>query len=99
MLRFIDIRDFIAGGTLDQFTRDFGKSSERVKSFFPYQSVTWDNFKDCLMKSEPFPKEAFYSDLTKETVMKITVLISRMIRSSRHGLTTSFITVRRTLAL
>ncbi|KAI5527115.1 hypothetical protein TVAGG3_0289040 [Trichomonas vaginalis G3] len=30
-LRFIDIRNFVAGGTLDQFTQDFGDNVKRVK--------------------------------------------------------------------
>ena len=58
-LRFIDIRNYIAGGTLDQFTRDFGKSDVRTKAFFPYQFVTVHNWKDELYKSEPFTKESF----------------------------------------
>lgn len=68
-LRFIDIRNYIAGGTLDQFTKDFGKNDgKRVKGFFPYQFITMDNWKQELFKTEPFKKEHFYSDLTKTTI-------------------------------
>ncbi|KAI5516342.1 DNA/RNA polymerase superfamily, partial [Trichomonas vaginalis G3] len=49
-LRFIDIRNYIAGGTLDQFTQDFGNNKSRVKSFFPYQFITWENYEDELYK-------------------------------------------------
>ena len=68
-LRFIDIRNYIAGGTLDQFTKDFGHNDgKRVKSFFPYQFVTVQNWKDELFKSEPFTQESFYSALTKTSI-------------------------------
>lgn len=67
-LRFIDIRNYIAGGTLDQFTQDFGNNKSRVKSFFPYQFITWENWETELFKTEPFTQESFYSALTKETI-------------------------------
>ena len=68
-LRFIDIRNYIAGGTLDQFTKDFGHNDgKRVKNFFPYQFVTVQNWKEELFKEEPFKKEHFYSDLTKTDI-------------------------------
>ena len=67
-LRFIDIRNYIAGGTLDQFTRDFGNNNNRVKSFFPYQFITTQNWEDELYKSEPFTQDSFYSALTKTTI-------------------------------
>ena len=68
-LRFIDIRNYIAGGTLDQFTKDFGHNDgKRVKNFFPYQFITVQNWKDELFKTEPFKKEHFYSDLTKTDI-------------------------------
>ena len=68
-LRFIDIRNYIAGGTLDQFTRDFGHNDgKRVKAYFPYQFVTTENWKDELPKKEPFAKEHFYSDLSKANI-------------------------------
>ncbi|KAI5544604.1 DNA/RNA polymerase superfamily [Trichomonas vaginalis G3] len=67
-LRFIDIRNYIAGGTLDQFTQDFGNNKSRVKSFFPYQFITWENYEDELYKKEPFTQDSFYSALTQETI-------------------------------
>ena len=68
-LRFIDIRNYIAGGTLDQFTKDFGHNDgKRVKGFFPYQFITTENWKEELFKTEPFKKEHFYSDLTKTEI-------------------------------
>ncbi|KAI5498529.1 DNA/RNA polymerase superfamily, partial [Trichomonas vaginalis G3] len=67
-LRFIDIRNYIAGGTLDQFTQDFGNNKSRVKSFFPYQFITWENYEEELYKEEPFTKDSFYSALTQETI-------------------------------
>ncbi|KAI5543715.1 DNA/RNA polymerase superfamily, partial [Trichomonas vaginalis G3] len=56
-LRFIDIRNYIAGGTLDQFTQDFGNNKSRVKSFFHYQFITWENYEEELYKVEPFTQE------------------------------------------
>lgn len=68
-LRFIDIRNYIAGGTLDQFTKDFGNNDgKRVKSFFPYQFITVQNWRDELMKHEPFEQKDFYSALTKTSI-------------------------------
>ena len=68
-LRFIDIRNYIAGGTLDQFTKDFGHNDgKRVKSFFPYQFITVQNWKDELYKDTLFTKKHFYSALTKSTI-------------------------------
>ena len=63
------IRNYFAGGILDQFTNYFGHSDDkRVESFFPYQFVTVQNWKDGLYKSEPFTQESFYSALTKTTI-------------------------------
>ena len=68
-LRFIDIRNYIAGGTLDQFTKDFGNNDgKRVKSYFPYQFVTVQNWEKELYKSEPFTQDSFYSALTKKSI-------------------------------
>jgi hypothetical protein len=63
-LRFIDIRNYIAGGSLHDFTQNFGDCRDRVKGFFPYQYVTWNNWKDLYLK-DLFKQENFYSDLTK----------------------------------
>jgi hypothetical protein len=46
-LRFIDAIIYAPGWTLDQFTQDYTEKKvvERVKSFFPYESITTDNYK------------------------------------------------------
>ncbi len=67
-LIFIDIRNFLAGGTLDGFTKDFGFSGDNTKNFFPYEYVKWHNYEEHLFNSEPFPQDAFYSSLTDSTI-------------------------------
>jgi hypothetical protein len=42
-LRFIDMSNFIAGGTLDQFTQNFGDAAVRTKGYFPYEAFTTEN--------------------------------------------------------
>ncbi len=68
-LRFIDIRNYLAGGTLAGFTKDFGSNDvNNTKNFFPYEYVKWNNYEELLFKSEPFPKESFYSSLTNSNI-------------------------------
>ncbi|MFR9543932.1 MAG: hypothetical protein SNH27_18055, partial [Rikenellaceae bacterium] len=67
-LKFIDIRCYLAGGTLDGFTQDFGNTNTRTKNFFPYEFVTFENWKDELSKSEPFAQDTFYSSLSNSNI-------------------------------
>ncbi len=67
-LKFIDIRCYLAGGTLDTFTRDFGFSNSRIKSFFPYEAITTENWVTELAKSEPFTQKSFDSQLTNSSI-------------------------------
>jgi hypothetical protein len=67
--QFIDIRNFIAGGTLDQFTRDFGNNNDqRQKGFFPYETITYNNYKIKLEETKPFEQVDFYSSLTNTNI-------------------------------
>jgi hypothetical protein len=59
MAKFIDIRNFIAGGTLDQFTRDFGDNKARTKGFFPYEAITYGNYATTLLETTPFEQVDF----------------------------------------
>ncbi len=67
-LKFIDIRCYIAGGTLDGFTREFGSRTERTKGFFPYEAITLENWVSELSESNPFPQESFYSSLSNSNI-------------------------------
>ena len=66
-LRFIDIRNYVAGGSLEQFVKNFGTIKAK-KGFFPYQYITWNNWETELFKSEPFELKDFYSDLSLSTI-------------------------------
>ncbi len=68
ILKFIDIRCYLAGGTLDEFTRDFGSTDVRVKNFFPYEYVTLQNYKTTLFDSTPFPQESFKNTLSNSGI-------------------------------
>jgi len=70
-LRFVDIRQFIAGGTLDQFTQDFGDVETRVKGFFPYEHITVSNWNVELSKSEPFEQYNFFSSLSDSSISDV----------------------------
>jgi ssDNA-binding Zn-finger/Zn-ribbon topoisomerase 1 len=67
-LRFIDMQAYIAGGTLDQASQNFGNLEKREKGFFPYELITMNNFVEVLNKTEPFEKIDFYSSLTKQSI-------------------------------
>ena len=67
-LKFIDILNFIAGGSLKSFVRDYAPEVEQSKAEFPYQFVTMDNWREELYKSEPFEHEHFHSDLTQSNI-------------------------------
>jgi len=67
-LRFIDIRDYVAGGSLDEFTRNFGLTETRVKGFFPYEHVTLINWKEVLYLPEPFEQKHFHSTFTNSDI-------------------------------
>jgi len=67
-LRFIDIRNYVAGGSLDEFTWNFGSSGERVKGFFPYEHVTLANWREVLYLSEPFEHHHFQSSLSNGNI-------------------------------
>jgi hypothetical protein len=63
-MQFLDLKSFLGPGDLDKWSRVFGKSEDRVKGFFPYESLNILNFTDELSKSEPFEQKDFYSSLT-----------------------------------
>jgi type III secretory pathway component EscR len=61
---------YAPGCTLDQFTQDYTEKKvvERIKGFFPYESITTDNYKEYLSKTEPYEQKDFYSSLTKSNI-------------------------------
>jgi hypothetical protein len=66
-LKFLDARAFTAGGSLDTFTRDYSDTvTERVKGYFPYEAITYENYLQVLDFAEPFSYEDFVGAITAE---------------------------------
>ena len=72
-LCFIDIRNFVAGGSLPDFVMNFGETKKRQKGFFPYDFVNYKNWRTELYKTTLFKKSTFYSNLTKKGLTDYTV--------------------------
>ena len=63
-LRFIDIRNFVSGGSLHEFVMNFGETMKRQKGFVPFDIVNCNNWRTELYKIALFKKSTFDSNLT-----------------------------------
>jgi len=54
---------YVSKCSLDEASRTFGKSKERVKGIFPYSLLNNSNIKDNLLRTKPFDKKDFFNTL------------------------------------
>ena len=57
---------YVSKCSLDEASRTFGKSKERVKGIFPYSLLNNSNIKDNLLRTEPFDKKDFFNTLKQQ---------------------------------
>jgi hypothetical protein len=68
ILRFIDAMSLAGPAPLADFVRSFSTNPSKLKGFFPYEAFDITNYDEVLSKSEPFPKDDFYSTLKETTI-------------------------------
>ena len=57
---------YVSKCSLDEASRTFGKSKERVKGIFPYSLLNSSNIKDNLLRTTPFDKKDFFNTLKQQ---------------------------------
>lgn len=57
---------YVSKCSLDEASRTFGKSNERVKGIFPYSLLNSTNIKDNLLRTTPFDKKDFFNILKQQ---------------------------------
>ena len=57
---------YVSKCSLDEASRTFGKSKERVKGIFPYSLLNSTNIKDNLLRTTPFDKKDFFNTLKQQ---------------------------------
>jgi hypothetical protein len=65
---FKDVRQFAAGGTLNNFTKSFGNQINRVKGFFLYELIKYDNNDEILHLNDSFEQNDFFSSISNSTI-------------------------------
>ena len=59
---------YVSKCSLDEASRTFGKSKERVKGIFPYNLLNSTNIKDNLLRTTPFEKNDFFNTLKQQSI-------------------------------
>jgi hypothetical protein len=67
ILVFLDAKNFVAGGSLADFVKNFGDGKES-KSMMAYEAFDITNYEKILNSTEPFTKEQFKSVLRKSPI-------------------------------
>jgi hypothetical protein len=67
VLVFLDAKNFVVGGSLADFVKDFGNGLVS-KSQFAYEAVNSENYDEILRSTEPFTREQFYSMLRRKKI-------------------------------
>ncbi|KAA6404421.1 MAG: hypothetical protein EZS28_000042 [Streblomastix strix] len=67
-INFIDAMNYTQPTDLASFAKDFGNKDNNSKGLFPYEGITYDNYNQELIKSQPFPIKAFDSMLKNKTM-------------------------------
>ncbi|KAA6361788.1 MAG: hypothetical protein EZS28_042685, partial [Streblomastix strix] len=67
-INFIDAMNYTQPTDLASFAKDFGNKYIESKGLFPYECITFDNYNQELIKSQPFPIKAFDSMLKNKTM-------------------------------
>ena len=57
---------YVSKCSLDEASRTFGKSKDRVKGIFPYSLLNSSNIKDNLLRTKPFDKKDFFNTLKQQ---------------------------------
>ena len=57
---------YVSKCSLDEASRTFGKSKERVKGIFPYSLLNSTNIKDNLLRTKPFDNKDFFNTLKQQ---------------------------------
>ncbi|KAA6395245.1 MAG: hypothetical protein EZS28_009226 [Streblomastix strix] len=65
---FIDAMNYTQPTDLASFAKDFGNQNNQSKGLFPYEGITYDNYNQELIKSQPFPIKALDSLLRNKAM-------------------------------
>ncbi|KAA6375849.1 MAG: hypothetical protein EZS28_028624 [Streblomastix strix] len=66
LINFIDALSYTQPTDLDSLAKDFVSNTNQSKGLFPYEGITYDNYNQELIKSQPFSIKAFDSMLKNQ---------------------------------